>query len=253
MLRRIEKKKILIVDDDCCIRKVCRDVLSSSGYETSEAQDGHEALQRLKEEAFELVVADVRMPGMDGIALYNQAIKGCEYLKERFLFITGDISEDLLLTFRQLNLKYLWKPFKMIDLVNCVDALTMKNRGGDNQRRSFFRQEARMPLQKDCEVTTVDGKNIHNSRAVNLSKSGIGLRYQGAPLLRASMVDVSITLGRLSLERRCSVVWSRPVNLDNALAGLRLREAVPVEVFASLRMFESEKSNHAENSFTAAR
>lgn len=247
---RIEKKKILIVDDDSCIRKVCRDVLSSSGYETSEAQDGPEALQRLKEETFELVVADVRMPGMDGITLYNQAIKGCDYLKERFLFITGDISEDLLLTFSQLNLKYLWKPFKMIDLVNCVDALTMKNRCGDNQRLSFVRQEARVPLQKDCDATTVDGQKIHKARVVELSKSGIRLRYQGAPLSRASTVDVSMTFGKLSLERRGSVVWSKPVNVDNALAGLRLREAVPIDVVASLYLYEIEKSSHESDSLS---
>lgn len=239
-----EKKKILIVDDDLYIRNLCSDVLISSGYETREAQDGAQALERIRQEWFGLVITDVHMPVMGGIMLYSEAVKECAHLKERFLFMTGEITEGLLLTFSQSNFKYLWKPFKMADLVNCVDAMTMRNYTEGTERNAFVRQEVRIPLQNDCDAATIDGQKILKACAVDISKSGIGLRYQGAPLIRDSFVDVDLRFKGLSLKRRSSVVWSRPINPCDAIAGLRLREAVPVELVAELFQLETDKRSY---------
>ncbi|MEW6584122.1 MAG: response regulator [Nitrospirota bacterium] len=60
---------ILIVDDDRRIRMLLTDFLSSTGYNVITAQNGREALEILKEKSFDLLIADVNMPEMDGIAL----------------------------------------------------------------------------------------------------------------------------------------------------------------------------------------
>lgn len=232
-MSRPEKKKILIVDDDYCVRNLCVDVLTAAGYETSEAQNGVEALQSIKEEIFDLVVADVHMPVMDGLAFYKRVINDCEHLKARFLFMTGDLTEDLQRTFSELNLKYLWKPFKIIDLINCVDAMTMIYSSEEIERISFVRQEVRIPLKKECVAATIDGQKIKKAHVINFSENGIGLRYCGAPLIRASTVDVSMIISGTNLERRGDVIWSRPINITNSLAGLRLHEVMPVKVVAS--------------------
>jgi len=65
-------KRILVIDDAATVRLYHRKLLSEAGWRTEEASNGVEALERLhaqaEDEAFDLVVADVNMPRMDGYA-----------------------------------------------------------------------------------------------------------------------------------------------------------------------------------------
>ena len=63
------KKSILIVDDEPSIRKVLSAHLTRAGYAVTTAHSGTEAISVLHEEAFHLVVSDLRMPGVDGMEL----------------------------------------------------------------------------------------------------------------------------------------------------------------------------------------
>jgi len=63
----MEKKTILVVDDDEGIRSLCREVLSEDGYDVIEAEDGMEALREVEESSPDLVVLDIKMPRMDGM------------------------------------------------------------------------------------------------------------------------------------------------------------------------------------------
>ena len=64
--------KILIVDDDESIRFVLKKALSKEGYEVSEARDGNAALMHLKKGLYPLAFMDIRMPGLDGLAVLQQ-------------------------------------------------------------------------------------------------------------------------------------------------------------------------------------
>ena len=64
--------KILIVDDDATVGYVLKRQLSDEGYECYICKDGREALERLEEEAFDIVVTDIRMPRMDGAELLGR-------------------------------------------------------------------------------------------------------------------------------------------------------------------------------------
>ena len=57
---------ILIVDDDEVIRMLMRQFLESEGYAVVEAEDGHAALEKAAEQAFDLIILDIAMPGIDG-------------------------------------------------------------------------------------------------------------------------------------------------------------------------------------------
>jgi two-component system, OmpR family, KDP operon response regulator KdpE len=59
--------RILVVDDDPQIRRVMRVTLTGQGYEVDDVKSGEAALQKLREERFDLVLLDVSMPGMDGL------------------------------------------------------------------------------------------------------------------------------------------------------------------------------------------
>jgi DNA-binding NtrC family response regulator len=67
--------KILIIDDEKVIRATLREILEYEKFIISEAQDGEEGLAKIKEEDFDLVLCDVKMPKMDGIEVLEQAKK----------------------------------------------------------------------------------------------------------------------------------------------------------------------------------
>jgi CheY-like chemotaxis protein len=63
---------VLVVDDDDTVRSSLRDALASGDIRVSVASSGREALERVTAEPVDLVLADVRMPGMDGLELLRR-------------------------------------------------------------------------------------------------------------------------------------------------------------------------------------
>lgn len=68
-------EKILIVDDAVFHRMKCKKALSEGGYETDEAADGQEALDKVQSTPPDLVLLDITMPGMDGIAVLKSIME----------------------------------------------------------------------------------------------------------------------------------------------------------------------------------
>ncbi len=66
---------ILIIDDEKNIRKTLREILEYEGYKVSEASDGAEGLTLLKDESFDTVLLDIKMPKMDGMEVLDTMIK----------------------------------------------------------------------------------------------------------------------------------------------------------------------------------
>lgn len=83
-----EQAHILVVDDEEAIRTMIRNVLSQSGFQCSTASDGREAIKVLDERAIDVVIADIKMPGMDGIEL-TRIIK--EKYNSDIIILTGFI------------------------------------------------------------------------------------------------------------------------------------------------------------------
>ena len=66
-------QKILVVDDEKHIRDSCIKLLQRKRFEAEGAADGVEALDKIGKQSFDLVLLDVRMPGMDGIEVLRRA------------------------------------------------------------------------------------------------------------------------------------------------------------------------------------
>ena len=62
-------KHILVVDDEQSIRDLCREILQDEGYKITVAVDGEDALEKLKDDYFDLFLIDYMMPRMDGFEL----------------------------------------------------------------------------------------------------------------------------------------------------------------------------------------
>jgi two-component system response regulator AtoC len=71
--KTMDIEKILVVDDEESVRKMITVLLQKEGYQVSSAKNGKEALEFLDESGFDLVLCDVRMPGMDGLELLERA------------------------------------------------------------------------------------------------------------------------------------------------------------------------------------
>ncbi len=64
--------KLLLVEDDRIVRITVRDALDDAGYAVTECSDGATAARLLATEPFDILVSDIRLPGMDGIALFRR-------------------------------------------------------------------------------------------------------------------------------------------------------------------------------------
>jgi len=73
--------RVLVAEDSLSTATMEKNILESAGYDVVLAHDGQEALQRIREDSFDLVVTDLLMPRMDGIELTNR-IKGDRATRE---------------------------------------------------------------------------------------------------------------------------------------------------------------------------
>ena len=122
--------RVLVVDDEPSVREAVSRALSLSGYEVASADDGHAALEAVRRGQPELILLDVLMPGLDGVAL-------CRRLRR-----DGDRTPVLMLTARDAVSDrvagldagaddYLVKPFALEELLARVRALLRRTVNGD--------------------------------------------------------------------------------------------------------------------------
>ncbi|KAF0126275.1 MAG: two component system response regulator FlrC [Elusimicrobia bacterium] len=115
--------KILIVDDEPDMRLAIKNVLRLRGHEVSEAQDGPSALAALEGEKPDLVLLDIRLPGMDGIELLERIRKMSRSLPVVMITGYGHIQSAVDVMKLGAN-EYLQKPFENSQLVDTVKRFT---------------------------------------------------------------------------------------------------------------------------------
>jgi len=114
-----KKRKILIVEDEAVVRESVRDWLIDDGYDVDVAENGDEALEKIKKEEFGVIVLDLKLPGIDGLQVFEQA----KELKPetKGVIITAYPSKETQEKAKRLGLlDYLAKPFKVADLEKLI-------------------------------------------------------------------------------------------------------------------------------------
>ena len=114
-------KRILVVEDEPTVASLVADVLREEGYDVETLLDSVAALERLDRVNFDLLICDLKMPTLDGRALYEGALRRRRISADRVLFITGDTLRPRTLEFVESNsLPYLSKPFLVEELIRTV-------------------------------------------------------------------------------------------------------------------------------------
>lgn len=117
-------KNILLIDDDELVTGSLRLLLKNEGYSVDVARSGWEAIKKVERADFDLIIFDVRMPGIDGIETIKKIrdyLKGANKMPIPEILITGYADKEKYEEGVALNVGcYLYKPFDNDDLLRAV-------------------------------------------------------------------------------------------------------------------------------------
>lgn len=115
-----EKNRILVVDDEEALRTVLSTELSSEGYEVSTAGDGNEAIDLVKENNYDLVLLDIKMPNVDGFEVLKY-IKG-DKPDIKVIMLTGFADLKNAIESKRLGAEdFVSKPYDLVDLLTTIE------------------------------------------------------------------------------------------------------------------------------------
>ena len=114
------KGQILVADDEPNLRRVLRAQLERDGWEVTTAEDGDAAWRALEDHPVDLVISDLRMPGLDGMALLERMVR--DYPNVPMIMITAHGTVDTAVEALKLGaFDYVTKPFDRDELKNVID------------------------------------------------------------------------------------------------------------------------------------
>ncbi|MGE5239689.1 MAG: sigma-54-dependent transcriptional regulator [Chloroflexota bacterium] len=125
-------RTILVVDDDELMRTFLVTVLREEGYRVEEAGDGQDAIRRLSTNEFDVVISDVKMPGISGLTLMEEASKTKPGIKWIMVTAFGSIGEAVNAVKMGAS-DYLTKPFESPDELRHVVRRVVRE--ADNERK----------------------------------------------------------------------------------------------------------------------
>jgi len=117
--------KILVVDDDAIVIKSCRRILEAEGFEVTTVPSADEALEKIKNYDFDLVVMDVKMPKHDGIFLMREFKKNWPDIP--IVVMSGYPTQETIADVLRLGaIQFIPKPFKPDEFMKSIREVTKK-------------------------------------------------------------------------------------------------------------------------------
>lgn len=127
IINRRKEAKILVIEDETPLRELLEMELSRSGYKIETAADGETGLEKYRQEVFNVVLLDMRMPGMDGVEVLKQ-MRAESMIPEVIVFTGHGTIETAVECIRNGAYDYLTKPVKLDELEMVIDKAYEKNR-----------------------------------------------------------------------------------------------------------------------------
>jgi DNA-binding response OmpR family regulator len=178
------RRRILVVEDEAALRLALSDRLASEGYEVAEAADGDEGFARARDEAFDLLLLDVMLPGRGGFDVLRDLRQAGVATPVLMLTARGEVLD------RVLGLKlgaddYLVKPFETMELLARVEAL-LRRAQADPEAGAVTFGDVRVDFRR-MEVTR-DGEPVELS-ALEFRLLRHFVEHRGEVLSRDRLLD----------------------------------------------------------------
>lgn len=177
--------KILIVDDEAQMRKLVKLYLLQEGYQVEEAEDGQEAIKRLRKDDYDLMILDVMMPMMDGWETI-QHVRKMSDLPIIMLTAKGTVQDKVIGLSTGAD-DYLVKPFDEAELLVRVKAL-LRRTGHSNTGENILKYQGMV-------VDLIAREAIYEGMRINLTQTEFDLlaaltEHRGKVLSREQLVDI---------------------------------------------------------------
>ena len=203
-----KKPHILLVDDEQDITSNLSAYLNRSGFETSTAGDGEEALEQVKKHMPDLIVLDVLMPIMDGREMLRKLRQADDWTPVILLTQVGEASERAMALEEGAD-DYLNKPFDPHELVARMRAVLRRARPG------------RPPLSAAWVLASGDLRFDRQARRAHLKDKELTLTPKALLLLEYLMTHPDELLSR---ERLLDVVWGWEYPVGSRAVDTRIAE-----------------------------
>ncbi len=181
---------MLVVEDDAAIRELLRLHLDLSGFAFEEADEGRQALDRARATAFDLVLLDVMLPGLDGVSVCRAIRSGGPNVDTPILMLTAREGEsDKVLGLESGADDYLTKPFGVRELMARIGALLRRHdRRPVEPAAAPVLQAGDLSLDRERRTATVRGERVE------LTKQEFDLLFlmasrPGAVFTRAALLE----------------------------------------------------------------
>lgn len=151
-------KKILIVDDEANIREVIREYSEFKGFNVTEAVDGMDAVEKVKNNDFDIIILDIMMPRLDGFSACKE-IKKIKQIPIIMLSARGE-EYDKLFGFELGIDDYVVKPFSPKELMARVDAVLLRYNSNKSEQSTNKYQFDGLTVDIEGRNVYVDGKRV---------------------------------------------------------------------------------------------
>jgi PAS domain S-box-containing protein len=113
--------EVLVVEDEAALGAAVAESLQDSGFRVDRASDGLEALERLRQKPYDLIICDLKMPRLDGTQFYHELELTKPEMARRIMFVTGDVAgTDAERFLEESGCRWLAKPFRLKDLLRAA-------------------------------------------------------------------------------------------------------------------------------------
>jgi DNA-binding NtrC family response regulator len=163
---------VLVVDDDSEMRRVLRRSLESEGHGVLEADSGRKALSLLEHERVDVVLSDVRMPGLDGMALLGAVVKTAADVPVVLMTAFGSV-EDAVAAMKGGAADYVRKPFELDEVLLALKRAVRTRRERWELRRLRREAGSDSPLERIIGDSAVIQELLADVRKVGASDANV--------------------------------------------------------------------------------
>jgi PAS domain S-box-containing protein len=110
--------RALVIEDEPALGDAVAAALADEGFRPDRASDGEEAMVRLRERHYDVIICDLKMPKVDGMAFFREISAKMPHVARRLIFVTGDVAgTDAERFLEESGCRWVPKPFRLRDLV----------------------------------------------------------------------------------------------------------------------------------------